>query len=98
MADVVKAPNKTTKSTFDLQVENADKVAKTAKGISFVIIKGNSVEYAHIPTTPDQKFKYFYNPSKLSNEERKSFEQRIMLQKILTPQKSVVEIADDLEP
>jgi hypothetical protein len=62
-----KALNKTLPTQFDLQLKDAEK--KT--GISFVIRRGNSIEYVNIPTLPQQKHKYFYNPSSLTAEERK---------------------------
>ena len=39
--------------------------------ISFARRIGNSIEMVTIPTTSFQKFRYFYNPSKLTEEERK---------------------------
>lgn len=95
---IEKAPNKTTKSAFDIQIEIADKESKSKKGISFVIRKGNQIDYINIPNVPEQTFKYFYNPSKLSvNERTKSIEQRIIGQKILFPEKRIVTIIEDLE-
>jgi len=67
----VKALNKTTKSAFDIQMDIADKEAKHHKGVSFVRIHGNQIDYVHVKTTPEQRFKFFYNPSKLSPEERR---------------------------
>jgi len=46
--------------TIDKQIE----AIKTTSGISFAIKNGNHLEYVHIPTTKDQKFKYFYDPRK----------------------------------
>jgi hypothetical protein len=98
MADI-KALVKTTKSPFDIQVDIADKALKHNKGVNFAIVKGNKVEYIHVPNAPEQTFKYFYNPSKLTAEDRKkTIEQRIIAQKILHPEKSVVSIVEDLEP
>lgn len=98
MADI-KALVKTTKSPFDIQMDIADKALKHTKGINFVRMNGNNIEYVNIPNSPDQTFKYFYNPSKLTAEERsKTIEQRIIAQKILHPEKSVVSIIEDLEP
>ena len=76
-----RASIKTTKSAFDIQMDNADKSAKINKGISFVICNGNTVEFVHIPTLPEQKHKYFFNPSHLTAEERK----RILEGKLLLP-------------
>jgi hypothetical protein len=73
----VKALNKTLPTQFDLQLKAADK--KT--GISFVLIHGNNIEYANIPTLPIQKFKYFFNPSHLTAEERKRILQGQSLKK-----------------
>jgi len=39
--------------------------------ISFARKIGNTIEMVTIPTTSFQKFHYFYNPSKLTTEERK---------------------------
>lgn len=86
-----KALIKTTKSVFDTQVDTADKSAKMNKGISFAIVHGNSIEYVHIPTTAEQKFKYFFNPSHLTAEERK----RILEGKILLP-RPIIEDDEDL--
>jgi len=85
-----KALIKTTKSAFDIQMDNADKSAKMNKGISFAIVHGNNVEYVHIPTLPEQQHKYFFNPSHLTAEERK----RILEGKLLLPRPSDDE--DDL--
>lgn len=63
-----KAATKTTKTTFDMQMEQA---SKQHSGISFTILSNNTLEYANIPTTPNQKFVYFENTSHLSREERK---------------------------
>jgi len=64
---------KTTKSLFDLQMDLAEKQAgKSKKGISFVIITGNRIEFVNISTTKDQKFQYHFDPSTLSSEERKT--------------------------
>ena len=86
-----KALIKTIKSAFDLQTDNADKSAKINKGISFAIVHGNSIEYVHIPTLPEQKHKYFFNPSHLTAEERK----RILEGKILLP-RPIIEDEEDL--
>ena len=63
-----KAAVKTTKTAFDVQIDQA---SKQARGISFAILSNNTLEYAHIPTISDQKFVYFENTSHLSREERK---------------------------
>jgi hypothetical protein len=80
-----KALVKTLPTNFDLQMKDAEK----KPGISFVIQRGNSIEYANIPTTPHQKHKYFYNPSSLTAEERK----RILTGQLL--QAKVISDADD---
>lgn len=54
------------------QIESVDKstLHKQHKGISFVRLINNTIEYINIPNVPGQTFRYFYNPSKLSKEER----------------------------
>lgn len=92
-----KALIKTTKSAFDIQTDIADKELKSKRGISFARLHGNSLEYINVPNVPEQTFKFFYNPSKLSAAERsKTIEQRIMEQKILFPEKRIIEIIDEL--
>lgn len=63
-----KAAIKTTKTAFDVQMEQA---SKKHSGVNFAILSNNSLEYAHIPTLPEQKFVYFENTSSLSAEERR---------------------------
>jgi hypothetical protein len=90
MNEILRADKKTLPSAFDNQMKYADK--KT--GISFAILNGSNLEYANIPTCPDQKFKYFFNPSKLTAEERK----QKMLGKIIIS-KPIVKAEDiDDEP
>lgn len=90
---IEKADKKTTKSAFDLQIENAD---KQKGGISFVRKNGNSIEYVNIQSAPAQRFHYFYNPSKLTSQDRQTLEQKIIARKQLFPTKSVAEIVDEL--
>jgi hypothetical protein len=85
--DNLKALVKTLPTTFDLQIKQAD---KTKNSISFVIRRGNSIEYASISTLPEQKFKYFFNPSHLTAEERRRYLEGKTIQK--------VEIDPDDEP
>jgi hypothetical protein len=74
----IKAPNKTTKTQFDLQMD----IASKKHGVSFVLIHGNTIEYVNIPSVPEQRFKYFFNPSHLTAEERKRILQGQSLQKV----------------
>jgi len=67
-----KAPNKTTKSLFDIQIDNASKTHKSVRGICFTMRRGNSIEYVNIPNHPYQTFKYFENTSHLTNVERQA--------------------------
>lgn len=86
---IEKALVKTTKSAFDVQMKITDEELKGKKGISFVRFKGNSVEYIGIPNVPAQTFKFFYNPSKLSNSERQQLREKGLL---------LVNKEEDLEP
>ena len=49
MAETPKALNKTTKSLFDIQHDNAMKASKYVKSVNFVLRKGNHIEYINIP-------------------------------------------------
>jgi hypothetical protein len=82
MSDLTKALNKTLPTVFDLQIKQAD---KTKDSISFVIRRGNSIEYATILTLPEQKFKYFFNSSHLTAEERKRILQGKEVVKVVDP-------------
>ena len=83
MAEILKAVVKTLPTTFDLQMKQAD---KTKNSVSFVIRRGNSIEYASIPSLPEQKFRYFFNPSHLTAEERKLFLQgKVIVKKEIDP-------------
>lgn len=87
-----KASVKTTKSQFDIQMDNALKAAKHNKGISFALYHGNHVEYVNIPNHPLQNFKYFENTSHLTNAERQAIyskrnEIKLLTTKSLTPTK-----------
>lgn len=73
---VEKALVKTLPTNFDSQL----KTAEGKSGISFVIQRGNNIEYVNIPTLPQQKHKYFYNPSSLTTEERKRISSGQLLQ------------------
>ena len=89
-----KAPVKSTKSQFDIQMDNALKAAKHSKGISFALYHGNHVEYVNIPNHPLQNFKYFENTSHLTNAERQAIyskrnEIKLLTSKSITPIKLV---------
>lgn len=89
-----KAPVKTTKSALDVQMISAAGESKHKKGISFYCSKRHA--FMFVPTLPDQTFKYFHNPSKLTAEQRKSLEQRIIERKKLFPKKSVVDAVEEI--
>ena len=61
------------------QIESVDKstLHKQHKGISFVRLINNTIEYINIPNVPAQTFRYFYNPSKLSKEEREKIKNKV---------------------
>ncbi len=61
------------------QIESVDKstLHKQHKGISFVRLINNTIEYINIPNAPGQTFRYFYNPSKLSKEEREKIKNKV---------------------
>ena len=54
---------------IDKQVEDADKASR-GKGVSFAMLYNNTLTYVNIPTTSHQRFVYFENTSKITNEER----------------------------
>lgn len=81
------------------QIESVDEQlkGKTHKGISFVRRNGNNIEYVNIPNDPQQNFKYFYNPSKLTAEQRKEIREKGMLIKtLLLPEIQKIPVDDDL--
>lgn len=86
----IKALTKTTKSPFDIQVDNATKALKHTKGICFAMRCGNTLEYVNIPNSPDQTFKYFHNSSHMTNEERQAIYKRRKEIKLLTSSVKVV--------
>jgi hypothetical protein len=55
------------------QIVDMEKLLKgnTHQGISFVRKIGNKTDYVNIQNVPEQDFKYFHNPSKLSANERR---------------------------
>jgi len=77
---------KTIKSQFDIEYDNAIKAMKHVKGVSFVLRKGNNIEYVNIPNTAPQTFRYFpeNNTSHLTNEERQAIYKKKTEIRILT--------------
>lgn len=71
---------------------------KTNKGISFAQKVGNTISYINIPNHPHQEFKFFYNPSSISNEERKRILEKRQMSKMLFNREAaaVTEIDDDV--
>jgi hypothetical protein len=83
------------------QIVDTEKMlsTKSHKGISFVRRIGNNTDYINIQNVPEQDFIYFHNPSKLTAEQRKkTLEHKIVTEKILHPEKSVVSIVEEFEP
>jgi hypothetical protein len=79
-----KTPIKTTKSSFDIQMDNATKALKNTKGICFTLRRGNLIEYVNIPNVPQQTFKYLVNTSSLTNTERQAIYRKRNEIKLLT--------------
>jgi hypothetical protein len=97
-----KALVKTTKSPFDIQVDNATRLAKSSKGICFTLRRGNSIEYVNIPNVPQQTFKYFDNTSHLTNAERQAIYRKRNEIKLLTTKpiltEEIVETVEEYLP
>ena len=96
MNNTIKAPVKTTKSQFDIQVDLAEKELKHKKGVSFVRIHGNTVEYITVTNVPEQTFRFFYNPSKLTASERKQMREKGKLVESLLSANTLKNEEDDL--
>ncbi len=78
MSEYPKIVVKTTKSVFDIQMDTADKELKHKKGIAFARLSGNQLDYVAIPSLPAQRFIYFENTSKLTNEERTKLKNKVI--------------------
>jgi hypothetical protein len=87
-------------SRIQVQIASIDDQLKhkTNKGISFVRKNGNHIEYINIPNVRQQTFRYFYNPSKLTNDERKRLleKRKTVIEFFEKPIKSTFEIENDL--
>ena len=81
---------------LQLQIDKVEKsiAHKRYKGISFAILANNTLEYVNIPSVPAQRFIYFENTSKLTNEDRNKI--KLAKQSILLASPKVL-IVDPVE-